>query len=300
MRFVPPRLTARVPVVSESATPREEVAVTPVPPEVTARGVASVSAPVDEKEEVAVEPNPQLPRQERAVVEAFANAAVPENVGDAENTKLPEPVSSVTAEERLELEGVARNVAMPEPSPETPVLMGNPVAFVRTREAGVPSHDAPETVSWVVVAPPFMEKSPLVIVEEAEEINPLVKVARPPEVKPPDMVSVPRVASCEKRLVDDAVVEKRFVVVAFARVVFPVTPRVPATERFPEESIVVVALPPKYAVPKFEKRVEEAFANLWRAVQMLAFPILRAAVTAAVSEPEFETVRPPASARVAT
>ena len=88
--------------------------------------------------------------------------------------------------------------------------------------------------------------------------------------------------------------EKIFVVVAFARVVFP------ATTRFPAESIVVVALPPKYAVPVLEKRVEDAFENLWRAVQMLAFPMLSAAVTAAVSLPEFEIVRPPASARVAT
>jgi len=47
------------------------------------------------------------------------------------------------------------------------------------------------------------------------------------------------------QLVLDAVVEKRFVVVAFASVVLPVTPRVPATARLPEESIVVVALPPK-------------------------------------------------------
>ena len=69
--------------------------VAPVPPEVTARAEARVRAPALEKLDVAVEPNPQLPRQDRAVVEAFANVAVPENVGDAENTKLPEPVSSV-------------------------------------------------------------------------------------------------------------------------------------------------------------------------------------------------------------
>jgi len=48
-----------------------------------------------------------------------------------------------------------------------------------------------------------------------------------------------------KRFVDDAVVEKRFVVVAFERVVSPVTPRVPATERLPAESNVLVAEPPK-------------------------------------------------------
>src|SRR3989344_4246643 len=157
---------------------------------------------------------------------------------------------------------------------------------------------------------------------------------------------VPRVAVCEKRLVEDAVVEKRFVVVAFASVVLPVTPNVPATARLPEESIVVVALPQKYAVPKLEKRVEdaepknfwspvhvlevvatslpvlsvprsafvrevnhtvevavncevEALVKFWRAVQKLELPMLRAAVTAAVSLPEFAIVRPPAFARVA-
>ena len=88
-------------------------------------------------------------------------------------------------------------------------------------------------------------------------------------------------------------VEKRLVVVAFASVVLP------ATTRFPAESIVVVALPPKYAVPKLENKVEEAFANLWRAVQILEFVRSRAAVTAAVSLPEFAIVSPPASARVA-
>ena len=189
-------------------------------------------------------------------------------------------------------------------------------------------------------------------------------------------------------MVLDAVVEKRFVVVAFASVVLPVTPNVPATARLPEESIVVVALPPKYAVPKLEKRVEdaepknfwspvhvlelarfkvavrvpprvagvppivsvelvsdramvfaerrftpmevvatslpvlsvprsafvrevnhtvevavncevEALVKFWSAVQKLELPMLRAAVTAAVSLPEFAIVRPPAFARVA-
>ena len=54
-------------------------------------------------------------------------------------------------------------------------------------------------------------------------------------------VSVPRVASWEKRLVELAVVEKRLVVVAFARVVLPVTERILRYE-FPEtESAVVLA-----------------------------------------------------------
>jgi hypothetical protein len=71
-------------------------------------------------------------------------------------------------------------------------------------------------------------------------------------------------------LVDDAVVEKSVVEVAFARVEFPVTPSVPATERLPEESMVVVALPPKYAVPYEENReVEAAPVKMLRALQVL-------------------------------
>jgi hypothetical protein len=60
-------------------------------------------------------------------------------VGEVANTKDPEPVSSETAVARLALEGVAKNVAIPVPKPETPVLIGNPVAFVKTPLEGVPS-----------------------------------------------------------------------------------------------------------------------------------------------------------------
>ncbi len=61
------------------------------------------------------------------------------NVGDVANTKAPEPVSPVTAAAKFEEEGVAKKVATPVPRPSTPVDIGNPVAFVRTPEAGVPS-----------------------------------------------------------------------------------------------------------------------------------------------------------------
>src|SRR3989344_6635098 len=74
---------------------------------------------------------------------------------------------------------------------------------------------------FVVDAPPDIVKSPLVIVEEAFERNPLVKVARPVCVSVELTVRVPIVASCEKRFVDDAVVENRLVVVAFVMMVFP-------------------------------------------------------------------------------
>ena len=54
------------------------------------------------------------------------------------NTRLPVPVSSVTVVRKLELLGVVRNVAIPEPNPLIPVLTGNPVALTRLPQLGVP------------------------------------------------------------------------------------------------------------------------------------------------------------------
>jgi hypothetical protein len=59
-------------------------------------------------------------------------------VGDVANTNEPEPVSSVIAEAKLALEGVAKNVATPVPRPLTPVEIGRPVALVKTAALGVP------------------------------------------------------------------------------------------------------------------------------------------------------------------
>jgi len=59
-------------------------------------------------------------------------------VGLVAKTKEPEPVSSVIAEAKLALEGVAKRVAMPVPKPLTPVEIGRPVAFVKTAALGVP------------------------------------------------------------------------------------------------------------------------------------------------------------------
>ena len=68
----------------------------------------------------------------------FVRAAVV-IVGVVPNTKEPEPVSSLTTEIKFALDGVARNVATPVPKPETPVAIGNPVAFVKVPEVGVPN-----------------------------------------------------------------------------------------------------------------------------------------------------------------
>jgi hypothetical protein len=60
------------------------------------------------------------------------------NVGEVANTNEPLPVSSETAVAKLALDGVAKNVATPVPKPETPVLIGRPVAFVSVTLDGVP------------------------------------------------------------------------------------------------------------------------------------------------------------------
>ena len=60
------------------------------------------------------------------------------NVGLLAKTNAPVPVSSVTAEAKLAEDGVAKNVATPEPKPEMPVDTGRPVALVRVAEDGVP------------------------------------------------------------------------------------------------------------------------------------------------------------------
>jgi NAD dependent epimerase/dehydratase family enzyme len=90
-------------------------------------------------------PKPEIPVETGSPV---ALVKVPEDgvpsagvtrVGDVANTSAPDPVSSVTAVAKLALEGVARKLATPVPSPEIPVLTGRPVAFVKTAAEGVPS-----------------------------------------------------------------------------------------------------------------------------------------------------------------
>ena len=64
------------------------------------------------------------------------------------NTKTPEPVSSDTTEIKLALDGVVKKVATPVPRPDTPVLIGKPVALVNVPLEGVPK------------APPFTTGAP--------------------------------------------------------------------------------------------------------------------------------------------
>lgn len=82
-------------------------------------------------------------------------------VGDVANTSEPVPVSSVTAARKLVDEGVPKNVAMPVPRPATPVLIGRPVALIRSAWPTVPNVglvitglvNKPVTVTCLVVVP---------------------------------------------------------------------------------------------------------------------------------------------------
>jgi hypothetical protein len=61
------------------------------------------------------------------------------NDGEVPNTKAPEPVSSEIADAKFELVGVAKKLETPLASPDTPVDIGSPVAFVKVAELGVPN-----------------------------------------------------------------------------------------------------------------------------------------------------------------
>ena len=161
---MPPLLTGSVPVVpasigrpvafvsvAEAGVPRAGVTRVglventsePVP-------VSSVTAErrfeldgVDKKVATPV-PSPDIPVETGSPMQ-FVNVpaeGVPSagvtRVGDVANTNDPVPVSSVTAERRFELDGVARNVATPVPRPETPVEIGSPVQLVSVPADGVP------------------------------------------------------------------------------------------------------------------------------------------------------------------
>lgn len=140
--FVLPILTF---VVDEAAPPV---------PMLTVFIVEAATAPVDMFVVLAA-----VPVYPTVNVVALANApkVAPEsivvaNVGEVENTNVPLPVSSVTAESKFALLGVPRNVAIPVPRevipvppfatgnvPVTPLDRGKFVAFVRFTLVGVPS-----------------------------------------------------------------------------------------------------------------------------------------------------------------
>ncbi len=78
-------------------------------------------------------------------------------VGLVANTRAPVPVSFVTAAARFAEDGVAKNVAIPEANPLTPVLMGKPVALVKVPDEGVPS--APPLTTGAPAVPTLTAKA---------------------------------------------------------------------------------------------------------------------------------------------
>jgi hypothetical protein len=131
-------------------------------------------------------------------------------VGEVANTRAPLPVSSVTAAARFSEDGVPKNVATFVPKPETPVLIGRPVALVRTPEVGVPKAGVirvgellrtllPLPVEVVTPVPPFSTASvpdnvivPVVVIGLPETVSPVVPPEKVTEVTvPPVPESVP-------------------------------------------------------------------------------------------------------------
>lgn len=145
---VPPRAAERVPVVPATigrpvafvSVPEDGVPNTPpfttgapAEPTLTPKAVATPVPRPDTPVEIG------KPVQAVNVPEAGVPSAGVTRVGLVAKTSEPEPVSSDTALRKFALEGVAKNVATPEPKPETPVEIGSPVQLVNVPEDGVPS-----------------------------------------------------------------------------------------------------------------------------------------------------------------
>ena len=101
------------------------------------------------------------------------------STGEVAKTSAPVPVSSVTAEIRFALEGVPRKVAIPVPSPETPVLIGRPVEVVRVRVSLM--YESPIVVDAVTAPLPFVVRTPPVAYERVSPVA-IVGEARSDEV----------------------------------------------------------------------------------------------------------------------
>jgi hypothetical protein len=119
-------------------------------------------------------------------------------VGEVENTRLPVPVSSVTAAMRFAELGVASHVATPVPRPDIPPT-GRPVQFVSTPLVGVPRRGVtrvglvaktadPDPVSSVIAALRFPDVG---LVRKVE--TPVPSPVTPPIGRPVQFVRVPLV-----------------------------------------------------------------------------------------------------------
>ena len=138
------------------------------------------------------------------------------NVGVLANTKAPDPVSSVIAVAKLELDGVAKNVATPDPNPLTPVEIGKPVPFVKVTDVGVPKIGVtnvglvdktklPEPVELVTPVPPCATSMvvalqiPEVIVPTEVKLDPVTVGFKVVPLKVPASAIIDAVPAAVKR-----------------------------------------------------------------------------------------------------
>ncbi len=126
--------------------------------------LASVEAPAFKVEENVPAAALKLPDKLKDVPVAAPMIGVTK-VGVSANTNAPVPVSSVIAEAKFALDGVAKYVATPVPNPLTPDEIGKPVPLVKVTEVGVPNigvtkvglvdkTNSPEPVDAVTPVPP--------------------------------------------------------------------------------------------------------------------------------------------------
>lgn len=132
--------------------------------------------------------------------EAGVPSAGVTNVGLVANTSAPEPVSPVTAEAKLVLEGVARKVATLAARPLMPVETGRPVQLVKTPLAGVPRAGVTKVGLVANTKAPLPVSSVTAVARFAEEgvarkvATPVPRPLTPVETgRPVQLVSVPEV-----------------------------------------------------------------------------------------------------------
>jgi hypothetical protein len=125
--FVPvPRIKSPTVVIGDNALNAVDAVVCPVPPLAIGRVPVTPVVKGNPVQLVNV-PDEGVPR------------AGVTNVGEVANTRDPDPVSSDTADAKLALVGVPKNVATLAPKPLTPVEIGNPVQLVSVPDVGVPN-----------------------------------------------------------------------------------------------------------------------------------------------------------------
>ena len=131
-------------------------------------------------------PRPEIPVETGRPVAlvSVADVGVPRigvtKVGEVAKTAAPVPVSLVRAVVRLALDGVARKVATPAASPETPVLIGRPVALVKVAADGVPRFGVTKVGEVAKTATPVPVSSVIAEVRFAEVRPPASRAATPP------------------------------------------------------------------------------------------------------------------------